>query len=229
MAKTFRHNLIDNYIGIDNNTGIESIYPYSWWITQEPAYTFPSGATYVVYTEGGVSGQSYYIKNGNQYALPLDPWSAANAYIAKQVIYDADYATYIVTPATLAQAKAQKVAQLTTQMTEIREGGVLFTPIVTQYTFDSGIVHYNRLQEEKFYSDYLTDVSLGYYVNDITNAQISFTYTNLKDLIGGIQKLYYECFLNYDIHYAAIQVLITIPAVQAYDVTTGWPTIPFTP
>jgi hypothetical protein len=230
MAQTFRHNVADGRIYIDNNTGVESGYPYSWWITQESAYTFPDGAAFVMYTEGGVSGQSYYIKNGNQYALPLDPWPAADAYIAKQTVYDADYATYIGTPTTLAQAQAQKIVQLATEMSEIRQGNVLFTPDDTQYTFDSGIVHYARLKEERDYADYLTDVPEGYYVNDTTSpisVEVSFTYTNLKDLVALIENLYYLCYLNYDEHYAAIQALTTIVAVQAYDVTTGWPTTPF--
>jgi hypothetical protein len=228
MAKTFRHNLANNYIWIDNDTGTESMYPYSWWITQEPGYTFPSGAAYLMYTEGGAPGQSYMIKNGNQTGLPLDPWPAADIYISKQALYDIAYADFLNAPTTLQQAKEQKVAQLLTKMVEKRQGKIIFSG----NTFESGVVHYSRLKEERDYADYLTDVPVGYYVNDVTNpipVQVSFTYTNLKDLVAGIEKLYHECFLNYDTHYAAIQALTTISSVQAYDVTTGWPTVPFTP
>jgi len=225
MAKTFRHIVSDGLVFVNNNA-TESMYPYSWWITQEAAYTYPATAVILVYTEGGISGQSYYIDTDqNQHALPLDPWPAANVYISKQAVYDIAYADFIGTPTSLSEAKEQKVLQLITKMQEVRTGEVIFGA----NNFNTTYIAYSRLMEEKEYSDYLTDVPAGYYVNDIADTQVAFTYANLKILVGGIQKLYYECWLNYDIHYAAIQALATIPAVQAYVITTGWPTVPFTP
>lgn len=225
MAKTFRHSVTDGWIFIDNNTGVESKYPYAWWITQEAAYTYPSGATYLQYTEGGTQSVNYYCKNNSVFALPEDPWLAGNGYIAKQAVYDAAYAAYIGTPTTLAAAKAQKIAELYAQMEEIRAGQVIFGA----NTYESGFLHYRRLKEELSYSTYLTDVPVGYYVNDINDVQVAFTLANLQTLVGGIEKLYYLCYLQYDVHKAAINALGTINDVVAYDVTTGWPTVPFTP
>jgi len=225
LPKKFRHLVVDGKICIDNGTGTESIYPLSWWGTQEPGYSTISGATYIQYTEGGGQDINYYVKDDSVFPLPVDPWLAADGYIAKQSIYDADYATFIGTPTTLAQAKALKIGELLAQMQLIRDGEVIFGG----NTFNSNVVVYARLKESLSYSLYLTDVPLGFYVNDITNTQISFTLANLKDLVAGIEKLYYLCWLQYDVHAAAINALTTIGDVMAYDVTTGWPTVPFTP
>lgn len=226
LPKTFRHLTIDGWILIDNATGTESRYPYSWWITQEPGYSTISGATVILYTEGGDQSINYYVKDNSVFPLPVDPWLAADGYIAKQSIYDAAYVEFIGTPTTLAQAKSIKNFELLAQMQIIRDGEIIFLAD----TFSSNAISYSRLKEELSYSLYLTDVPSGFYVNDITNTQITFTLTNLKDLVGGIEKLYYLCWLQYDIHFAAINALTTIGDVMAYNVTTGaWPTVPFTP
>lgn len=228
FPKIFRHGVVDGWIRIDNATGTESIYPYSWWITQEPAYIYPSGASYVQYTEGGVPGQSYYIKDDNQYGLPQDPWLEGNAYIAKQSIYDAAYAIFIGTPTTAAEAKALKFNSLLAQLQIIRSGGVIYGA----NTFPSSVVEYQSRFSELDRAIRAAALPVGYYVKDVLAAHVSLNLADLTLLVDGIEELHYEARLVNDTHNEAINAFGNtvgdITTIMAYDVTTGWPTVPFT-
>jgi hypothetical protein len=225
MAKTFRHTITDGGIYINNNA-TESHYPYSWWITQEPGYTYPANAIYVQYTEDGVPGQSYYHTNdNNQYGLPVDPWLAADGYIAKQALYDADYAEYIGTPQTLGEAKTQKFSSLFSLYVEKRDGEVIYD----SNTFPSDFTNYQLRSSELSYSTSLSAVPVGYYVKDIDGVHVSLDLAGVEALLHVIEELHYLCRINYDIHYENIDILTDIEDVIYYNITTGWPTIPYSP
>jgi hypothetical protein len=109
-------------------------------------------------------------------------------------------------------------------MFEIRGGQVTYNTV----NYNSHEVFYQRLLTDNLHFTALASVPVGYYVNDINDNQVSFTLTNLQELTQLIQDLYYECWLTFDIHYTAIQAITGPSDIQRYDITTGWPTIPYT-
>lgn len=225
FPKIFRQSVPDGWIRIDNATGTESMYPYSWWLTQEPLYTYPTDASYVQYTEEGVSGQSYYIKNDTQYGLPEDPWLAGNSYIAKQSIYDAAYALFLSTPTTVEQAKALKIEELIAQLQIVRNGGVIYGA----NTFPSSVFDYQARFSELDRAIRATFVPMGYYVKDISGLHVSLNLSDLTAVIDLIEELHYEARLTYDLHNEAIKSLSDINDIMAYNITEYWPIIPYTP
>src|SRR5271157_2668960 len=96
------------FIGDENNPSTESYYPISWWITQEPGYSPPTGTIWEWYVQGKFH---YTFDNINQYNA-VYPWADGDIYIAKKNTYDANYAIYLNTPQTLTQAKALKIQEL---------------------------------------------------------------------------------------------------------------------
>lgn len=203
----------DNDIKID-----DSVYPYDWWITQETEYALPDGMTSQIYVQG--SHHTLYDDN-SQYAGEY-PWTDGNTYISNKSTYDSAYETYL--EPTLEQAKIYKIGGLKTKMAEVRAGKVVFN---TQ-TYYSNDENYKRLFTEKDLFVYEEAVPGGYYVTDDEGDENSLTLANLQDLVALMQNLYYDCWLNYDDHYAAIMALTTVAQVEAYDYTTGWPTVPYT-
>jgi len=218
MAKTFRYLKTDGWIAIANNDA-EVLYPFSWWTTQEPGFSLSSSYVYEEYVEG-----SYHrvFTTTSQEAATF-PWANGDIYIAKKSIYDAAYADFIVTPITVEQAKAIKFRELRTKQLEIRRGEVIYSA----NTYPSDIVSYDRLLTQNLLFTAETEVPAGYYILDINREEISSNLIDLQTITQLIQQLFYACELAYDIHYAAIDALTTIEDIMAYDVTTGWPTIPY--
>jgi len=220
FGTTNGHTLNDSWAFIGN----VSMYPLDWFLTEEPAYALPLSPPNII-SQWYIPGTFHKINTSNtEYSLSI-PWVIGDGYIAKKTIYDAAYNAYINPIPTISEAKATKLGQLLDYFIGVREGGVIFGA----NTFPSQYAKYFRLLTEKEYADYLTDVPVGFYAKDVNEAHVSLTYTSLKDLVADIQKLYYECTLNYDAHYEAINALLTVGDVQSYDFTTGWPTVPFTP
>lgn len=223
--RRFRHMVTDGLVGILDGTPTESIYPFSWWILEVPDYSYPEGATYIQYVEGGTSGQNYYVKDNSQHPLPEDPWLAGNTYIANKLVYDSDYDEYINTPKTLSEAKNIKWNELFSQFDTVRSGGIVYLT----NTFPSDMVTMARLRQELNYCIALETTPIGYYVKDILNAHINLNLPGLTTVVVRIEELHYLCRVNYDYHYEAVDNLTTIEDVMAYDVTTGWPAIPYSP
>ena len=228
----FRHNITDGWIYVDNGTGTQSIYPYAWWLTQEPAYTYPSGATYLQYITGDAR-LSYYVSSINQYSvtqspLPTFPWTDGNTYISKQTAYDVAYAAYLAAqalPQTLSDAKIYQDGLVMNKYYSITNGGVIYDA----NTYYSDSKYAGMVFAETYLYTGIGSIPSGYSLTNEDDVQIVITLVDLQAINALIQKLYSLCRINVETHIHNISLLTTIPAVLAYDITTGWPTVPYNP
>lgn len=160
----------------------------------------------------------------NMYPAPEGlPYGAGDLYISKKVIYDAAYSEYTNQPPTLEEAKTIKINSLLTKWEDVRAGGVIYNG----NTYQSNQINFTRLNTD--WLNTLRGISLpgSYYVNDINLNEISFTQMDLENLLCKIQKLHYLCNLNFDSHRANILALLTVEAVEAYIIDTGWEVTPY--
>jgi hypothetical protein len=223
----FRHCVTDGFVYVGNGIA-QSVYPYLWWITQEPTYpTPPANAAYMQVNI--TTGANYWSDGSTQKALPTGFAALAAGYIAKQSVYDAAYALYINTPTTLIEAQAIKYGELDTKNVAIQDGHVIASTVGAgnQEFFSDGDT-FQDLSNELVLFTAAGDVPTGYTVSTVDYIAIACTLADLGAIVKLIQTLYYECRLTYDTHSKNIEALTTIAAVMAYDVTTGWPTVPFT-
>jgi len=84
-----------------------------------------------------------------------------------------------------------------------------------------------------WYFEFLTYTNLGalpvgYYINDVNYNRVTMAALgNLQDVIDSITELFYYSNIIEDSHRAVISALTTIPEVQAYDYSIGWPIVPY--
>lgn len=223
MTQSFRHSKNeggDAFVAISNND-TEVLYPYAWWITQEPGYSLPSPYVYREYVKG-----SYHKLHTNNTEYDGEfPYLNGDIYIAKKADYDIAYAAYINTPPSLEIAKEQKINELLAKLIEVRQSKVIYNTA----TYKSDEIRYQRLFTESLQFTNLGDVPINYYVLDDNFDEINLTLVQLQALVAKIQDLYYQCWLTYDIHHLAINACTTIEQVQDYDILTGWPIVPYNP
>lgn len=220
MAQSFRFAKTDGWVFVANND-VESMFPFAWWTTQEPEYSLANPYIYEEYVKNGY----HYVTTGTTQSDSVFPWAAGDTYISKKSNYDIAYAAYLNVPPDLATAKAQKVRELQTKMFEVRAGKIIYDTV----TYPSNELFYQRLVTDNLHYTALAAVPVGYYINDAGNpiVQVSSDLTDLQTVVQIIQNLYYECWLAYDTHYAAIQACTTVGQVQIYNILTGWPTVPY--
>ena len=91
-------------------------------------------------------------------------------------------------------------------------------------TFDSLTDEYDR-ELERWSLD--GSHPLNFYLTAIDGTQVTITLSELTTLTEKRWDLHYACRLNEDIHKVAIEALGTKAAVESYDYTGGWPTVPY--
>jgi hypothetical protein len=76
---------------------------------------------------------------------------------------------------------------------------------------------------------YFGDVPSGFYMMDNSYPAVPITLTkdDFKAISATVSQLYYYCIQVYNQHYQNIYALTTIPDVEAYNYTTGYPTLSF--
>lgn len=210
MSQFFHH---DGLINIDD--GINSLtISLAEFLTYEPTYTLL--APYITrFYNPGIS-HLLFDANNNQFFGGL-PYAVGDGFIA-------NLATYITahnTPDTLAQAKIDKKAAVDSLNGMKKLGHVL---LFATEMFSSGVspqqlISYNELAA----------VPAGFYIRDINNVDILLTLVNFNALNNGIVQLHNKCDINSDDLKDAIDALGTIAAVVAFNIDTGWPTVPYTP
>lgn len=168
-------------IGDETNPSTESIYPMSWWATQEPAYALPVSRTWEWY----IQGQFHKTFDFESEYPATYPWPEGDIYISKKAVYDAAYASYLTTPTTLSQAKAIKMQELQAKMSETRNGMVSITAV----NYPSNYVAYDRLFSECGLFTGIGAVPVGYYVLDENNNQVATNLAELQALVAKIQDL----------------------------------------
>jgi len=211
----FRHTP-DNDIFINNTS-----FPLSFFLTMESAYVLPTG-TITQYYEQTVKRTA---SNGTTEFNYTIPWTVGDSYITNEATYAAAYLDYLNTPASLAEAKLQKISEMELYSLGIKSGHVI---VSMNEFFSDGAFLLKLVHEDLSFTR--VGLPVGYYVNDKDYVQISIALlSDLEAIIDRIVELHYLTDINIDVHRAAINALTTIPDVQAYDYITGggWQTVPY--
>lgn len=214
---TFRHTLDDSiYI---NSTSM----PLSFFITLVPTYALPAGAIRAEYTQG----VSYVASSATSIISSSTTYTDGDIYIANESAYAAAYASYLNPAPSLSQAKASKISEMIVYGLAIKLEHVMVTISATPYEFFSDSMTLDELMRmDAMFTR--SSMPVGFYVNDVTYAQIVMpAISDFESIIDRIIGLYYLVDLNINVHRAAINALSSVPAVNAYVYTTGWPTTPY--
>lgn len=215
---------IDNgsEIVIVDDVGGRSIYDRTWWMADaETGYALPTDSILQYYRQTEV--YAYHLP---EEAIIVDTaWTDGDGYIAKKLTYDTEYSAYLDSLLNLPDAKTKVIGAMTAFGDNISSnGGVVYST----HTFESNSTFLgNLLNDTVLYSGGLP---VDYYINDVDYNPIPFS--NLSDvdaIIDLIIQLGNTCNINEDTHRAAIEALTTPESVLAYDYTTGYPTVPFSP
>lgn len=212
---TFRHTR-DNDIFI-NNTYV----PLSFFVTLYPAYALPAGSVAREY-EQTVNHAIYDDSTAIGGAMP---YVDGDTYIAAEVAIAAAYALFLNPIPTLAVAKTTRITAMEAYAQNIRTGGA----IANGYIWHSGSdVAQERLHQYEAFNR-AAALPTGFYINDNNYNQITIgADTEIADIADAIVDLDRIIGLIADSHRTAINALVTVAAVQAYNFTTGWPITPGT-
>lgn len=184
------------------------------WLTMEPAYTL--SAPYV--TRRYIPGVSHLLYDANNNQFPgVMPYTDGDTYIANL----STYITSHETPTTLEEAKTLRKTEVDQVALEKKLGHVLL--------FSTGMLSHGVNSQQLISYNELGNVPVGFYIRDINNANVTLTLAQLNQLNNGIVQLHNLCDVNADALKDAIDALLTIPDVMAFNVDTGWPTVPYTP
>lgn len=213
---TFTHTP-DNDIYLNN-----SRIPLSFFVTLVPTYALPAGYTSRFYEQTVCN----VLSDGTSATADTIPWADGDTYISNEVAYAALYAASLPTIPSLSAAKLTRIYQMEQYaLNTIKSGNV----VVAGNTFFSDLSTLQGLTNDDLTYTRAGALPGGYYVNDITYTQIVMAaLANLEAIIDKIVALHHATNLVADTHRAAINALVTVAAVQAYDYTTGWPTVPYT-
>ena len=209
----------DSLINVDG-----LVVPLAWFITQEAAYTLPSGyvsreyhqsAQHVLYsTTGQADGGS--------------PWTDGDAYIANKATYQAAYTAYLAAqalPQTLADAKTYQINLMRAYALTIQDNGVTVGGI----TYKSSAIYYDRWKNEHDYAVRNSALLTSYYLTDISGNQVLMpSVAVLTGIIDNVDKFNWNMQQVIDFHEIGINAInTTIADVLAYDYTTHWATTPY--
>ncbi len=215
---TFKH-LPSNYILINDGLVCPAM-TLAFFLTLNPTYALPAGATSRQY----VQGSWHVTSNGVSSTDQGIPYANGDTYIANEVAYAAAYSSYLNPAPSLADAKITRINSMEDYATTIKQGKILIS--ANEYFSDDAFLS-RLLRDDIVYSN-AGALPVGYYINTTSYVQIATPLLiDLEAVISRIQELQYLCELNADVHRAAINALGTVPLVQAYDYTTGWPSIPY--
>lgn len=213
MPSKFNHHP-DGFITISDGVDTLQI-TLAEFLTYEPAYTLPSpyvGRQYIPAVK-----HVYYKADGSAVGASL-PYTAGDGYIA-------DLATYINEhdnpTKTLSEAKADKILALNSLAQTKKQGGInLFSTVMPTFGLNAQAIISYQLA---------TATPVGFYLRDVNDVNVPLTLAQLLTYNDGIVELHQLCDVNRDDLEDDINALASVGAVDAFDITTGWPTIPYTP
>jgi hypothetical protein len=212
MAATFLHNR--EWVNIDD--GILKVQmKLSDFNYFEPDYSLEPPYLWQYYIQG--SSRTKHTSN-TEYNFPI-PWADGDTYISKVAFY---LANLPIPPQTLEEAKQRRTTQLYSLWSEKNSGNIKYTGM-SDTIFPSIPHSANALITYKDRGI----VPIGFTKPDKDGNHVVMTLAQLLELNAGIVDLFYLNELNLNIHAETIQTLTTIPDVMAYNITTGWPTLPF--
>jgi hypothetical protein len=221
MSEVYFRQSKDSTIHISNGTKTLDT-TLDVFLQLEPSYIFIDGAVNPALDyewrqyEPGVYNRLY--TSENAYDAPM-PWENGDAYIAEIQ----NYLAIIDNPTQDLQiAKNIKIDSLNElRSSKLNTGGItLFsTTMPSNKGFSADVESYTRAGA----------TPADYYQRDINEAEVALTLVQLQTYQDATVKMKLEHRKVYDDHYDAIQALEDIPSVEAYNITTGWPTLPFDP
>lgn len=209
----------DDNITIIDDLGNSSVYPLSWWITQEPTYELPDGASAQHYRQS--EEHAYVDADGGAIFLEI-PWADGDTYIANKATYDA---AWLPASMNLAQAKIYQISLMQQYAEAIRADGVTYSGI----TYKSAASYYNRWKNEHDYALRNSALLTSHYLKDISGNEIVMpSVAALTGIIDDTDEFYWLIQQQIDNHEDAINAIdTTVADVLAYDYTTGWPITPY--
>ena len=215
---SFFQHLSESAISISNGT-VSITVPLAIFLKFEPLYVLPTFEPELIeqYYQPGVK---------HTYSTALDtfdapfPWEEGDYYIAKTAQYIDQYAT-LNASYTLQTAINIRDLAVTSYSRFTKLGGINYLGTV----FPSTPIDPNELIS---YED-LGAVPTGFYVLDIYGNEVTFTLAQLKNLNNYISTLYLLCNVNAHNLSIAIGNLTTIQDVENFNISSGWPVIPYTP
>lgn len=205
----------DDLILIDDGVVTPITFSLAFFLTQEPAYTLPSPYTARFYEQGV---KDILTSGTNSYKNSI-PWLTGDGYISNVATYQAAHLDYLYPP-TLAKAKAAKKQTVDDYAETYFIGGVTY-----------GGTNYQSIQrpinELHQYSRY-GELPGTHYILDENDNQVAVTFQQLLSICNLIEGLWFSVNKVIDSHKSAIDALGSIANVIAYDITVGWPVVPFT-
>jgi len=192
----------------------------TFFLTQEPTYSLPSGKTSRYYEQG----VKHFVSDGINGELLEIPYIDGDGYISNKATYVAALEDYTYYP-NLVTAKETKIGEATSYANTYYKGNVIYAT----YTYDSS---QGQLSEaHQYYARYSRSgtVPLDFYLRDINSSEHVVDITDLSNISDLIDDLHRATDENLHDHIDAINALTTIQDVKDYDFTTGWPTIPYNP
>lgn len=209
---TFLHNRSE-YIVIDD--GILSVtMKLSDFNYFEPSYSLESPYTWQYYIQGIRRTKN---TDHSEISLPI-PWTEGDAYISNVSFY---LANLPIPPQTLEEAKSRRTSELYSFFQQINSGNINYTAMTT--IFSPYLYNSNALITYKDRGF----VPIGFNIADADGDFVVMTLAQLLELDSGIVDFHYLNSQNFSSHAAVIDTLTTIEDVMAYDITTGWPVIPY--
>jgi hypothetical protein len=214
MTSQFFHHP-DGIITIDDGAQNVSM-PLATFVSLEPAYVLAPPYTWQYY----VPAVTHELHTAtDQFNQPL-PWADGDTYISKVAIYKDVVDNPVLT---LPEAKAERQFEVRNMAAAVSAGGLtLFTT-----TMPSGISAINPAELLSYELAGATPV--GYYKKDTAGAHVLLTLAQLQEYNDGEVELALLAEQNADAHIEAIELLTTVLDVENYDISTGWPTVPYTP
>ncbi len=136
---------------------------------------------------------------------------------------DPDYIAYL-----LANKKVDKIKELKGKRDETIGGCVEYTISSTDYKFDADIKSYGLMNNAIAVKDRGNATFFPIEWIDADNISVTVTDVELTAIFDLSGRLYEACYDNYQTHRVAINAAVDQAALDAIDITTGWPTVPYT-
>ena len=192
----------------------------TFFLTQEPAYSLPAGKTSRYYEQS----VKHFVSDGVNGELLSLPYTDGDCYISNKATYAAALNDSIYYP-DLATAKETKIGEATSYVVTYYQGNVVYAT----YTYNSSQGQLSEAHQYYARYDRSGTIPLDFYLRDIAGSEHVLTLANLSDIADLIDDLHRVTDENLHDHIDAINALANIPAIKAYNFTTGWPTIPYSP
>lgn len=206
----------------DDNIVIDDlVMPLSFFQTQEGGYGLPSGYVSRWYKQG----EEHILYDGEASERQGIPWADGDTYISNKATYETNYQDFLDYP-DLSTAKETKLIELEKKHNEVKDAGITYNGNTFESIDGSRTVSHAHQYLDRF--NRFGSLHTSFYLRDVDDNEVSVNEDDLLRITTLIDDLHYAALKNYHDHEDAIDALTTVSDVKSYDVTTGWPTTPYT-